>query len=86
MKRTITINYNLESDYDDLIQLGKDYQSDINYFYSRFSGVKNINNLNFRKIRDNELKSLNHLKLKGHYLHRCLNSALGSIKSMCQIH
>ena len=82
MKRTVTINYNLENDYNDLIQLGKDYQSDINYFYSRFSGIKNINNLNFRKIRDNEVKTLNHLKLKSQYLQRCLNSALGNIKSM----
>ena len=82
MKRTLTINYNLKNDHNDLIQLGKDYQSDINYFYSRFSGIKNINNLNFRQLRDNELKTLNHLKLKSHYLQRCLNSALGNIKSM----
>ena len=82
MKRTVTINYNLKNDYNDLIKLGKNYRSDINYFYSRFSGIKNINNLNFRTIRDNELKDLNHLKFKGHYLQRCLNSALGNIKSM----
>lgn len=82
MKRTITINYTLEKNSYDLIQLGKDYQSDINYFYSRFSGIKNINNLNFRKIRDNELKKLDHLQLKGHYLQRCLNTALGNIKTM----
>lgn len=82
MKRTVTINYNLDNNYNDLIQLGKDYQSDINYFFSRFSGIKNINNLNFRTLRDNELKSLNHLKLKSHYLQRCLNSALGNIKTM----
>lgn len=82
MKRTVTINYNLENDYNDLIQLGKDYQSDINYFYSRFSGIKYINNLNFRALRDNELKTLNHLKLKGHYIQRCLNSALGNIKAV----
>ena len=82
MKRTIIINYNLENDHNDLIQLGKDYQSDINYFYSRFSGIKNINNLNFRQLRDNELKTLNHLKLKSHYLQCCLNTALGNIKSM----
>ena len=82
MKRTVTINYNLKNDYNDLIKLGKNYRSDINYFYSRFSGIKNLNNLNFRTIRDNELKDLNHLKFKGHYLQRCLNSALGNIKSM----
>lgn len=82
MKRAVIINYNLENDYNDLIQLGKDYQSDINYFYSRFSGIKNIDNLNFRTIRDNELRTLNHLKLKGHYLQRCLNVAIGNIKSM----
>lgn len=82
MKRTIMINYILGDNHNDLIQLGKDYQRDINYFYSRFSGIKYINNLNFRALRDNELKTLNHLKLKGHYLQRCLNSALGNIKTM----
>ena len=82
MKRTIIIDYTLENNIDDLEKLGQDFASDINYFYSRFSGVKNINNLNFREIRDTILKELDHLSLSGHYLQRCLNTALGNIKSM----
>ena len=82
MKRTITINYILENNIEDLEKLGKDFASDINYFYSRFSGIKNINHLNFRKIRDEILKELDHLNLSGHYLQRCLNAALGNVKSM----
>lgn len=82
MKRTITIDYTLENNIEDLEKLGQDFSSDINYFYSRFSGIKNIDNLNFRKIRDEILKELDHLNLSGHYLQRCLNSALGNIKSM----
>ena len=82
MKRTITIDYTLENNIEDLEKLGQDFVSDINYFYSRFSGIKNINNLNFRKIRDTTLKELDHLNLSGHYLQRCLNAALGNIKSM----
>lgn len=82
MKRTITIDYVLENNVDDLEKLGQDFMSDINYFYSRFSGIKNIDNLNFRKIRDMILKELDHLNLNGHYLQRCLNTALGNIKSM----
>ena len=82
MKRTITIDYTLENNIEDLEKLGQDFSSDINYFYSRFSGIKNIDNLNFIKIRDEILKELDHLNLSGHYLQRCLNSALGNIKSM----
>lgn len=82
MKRTITINYTLENNIDDLKKLGQDFASDINYFYSRFSGIKNIDNLDFRNIRNTTLKNLNHLNLSGHYLQRCLNAALGDIKSM----
>ena len=82
MKRTITNNYILENNVNDIEKLGQDFASDINYFYSRFSGVKNMNNLNFRKIRDETLKELDHLNLSGHYLQRCLNTALGNIKSM----
>ena len=82
MKRTITIDYTLENNIEDLEKLGQDFSSDINYFYSRFSGIKNIDNLNFRKIRDEILKELDHLNLSGHYLQRCLNAALGNIKSM----
>ena len=82
MKRTITNNYILENNIDDIEKLGQDFASDINYFYSRFSGVKNMNNLNFREIRDTILKELEHLNLSGHYLQRCLNAALGNIKSM----
>ena len=82
MKRTITINYTLEHNIEDLEKLGQDFASDINYFYSRFSGIKNIDNLNFRKVRDTILKELDHLNLNGHYLQRCLNIALGNVKSM----
>ena len=82
MKRTITIDYILENNIDDLEKLGQDFASDINYFYSRFSGIKNINNLNFREIRNTILKELDHLNLSGHYLQRCLNIALGNVKSM----
>ena len=82
MKRTITIDYVLENNTDDLEKLGQDFISDINYFYSRFSGIKNIDNLNFREIRNTILKELDHLNLKGHYLQRCLNTALGNVKSM----
>ena len=82
MKRTIRNNYILENNADDIEKLGQDFASDINYFYSRFSGIKNINNLDFRKIRDTILKELDHLNLSGHYLQRCLNAALGNVKSM----
>ena len=82
MKKTITVNYILENNIDDLEKLGKDFASDINYFYSRFSGVKNIDNLNFIKTRDTIVKKLDHLNLTSHYLQRCLNAALGNIKSM----
>ena len=82
MKRTITIDYFLENNVDDLEKFGQDFISDINYFYSRFSGIKNIDNLNFREIRDTILKELEHLNLKGHYLQRCLNTALRNVKSM----
>lgn len=82
MKRTIIIDYVLENNVDDLEKLGQDFMSDINYFYSRFSGIKNIDNLNFRKIRDTIVKNLDHLNLTSHYLQRCLNAALGNIKSM----
>ena len=82
MKRTITIDYILENDMEDLEKLGQDFASDINYFYSRFSGIKNINDLDFRKIRNTILKELDHLNLSGHYLQPCLNAALGNVKSM----
>ena len=82
MKRTITIDYFLENNVDDLEKLGQDFASDINYFYYRFSSVKNMDNLNFREIRDTILKELDHLNLSGHYLQRCLNTALSNIKSM----
>ena len=82
MKRTITNNYILENNDDDIEKLGQDFASDINYFYSRFSGIKNINDLDFRKIRDTILKELDHLNLSGHYLQPCLNAALGNVKSM----
>ena len=82
MKRTITNNYILENNDDDIEKLGQDFTSDINYFYSRFSGIKNINDLDFRKIRDTILKELDHLNLSEHYLQRCLNAALGNVKSI----
>ena len=82
MKRTITNNYILENNDDDIEKLGQDFASDINYFYSRFSGIKNINDLDFRKIRNTILKELDHLNLSGHYLQPCLNAALGNVKSM----
>ena len=49
---------------EDLEKLGQDFSFDINYFYSRFSGIKNIDNLNFRKIRDEILKELDKLQEK----------------------
>ena len=82
MKRTIEVEYEIKDRAEDLKKIGKSYRSDINYFYSRYSGIKNINRIDFREIRDKDLKKIEHLKLKSNYLQRCLNAALGNIKSM----
>ena len=82
MKRTIEITYEIKDRVEDLNEIGKSYRSDINYFYSRYSGIKNINRIDFREIRDKDLKKIEHLKLKSNYLQRCLNAALGNIKAM----
>jgi len=82
MKRTIEVAYEIKDRIEDLKEIGKNYRSDINYFYSRYSGIKNINRIDFREIRDKDLKEIEHLRLKGNYLQRCLNASLGNIKSM----
>ena len=82
MKRTIEIEYEIKDSVEAFKEIGKNYRSDINYFYSRYSGIKNINRIDFREIRDKDLKDIKHLKLKTHYLQRCLNASLGNIKSM----
>lgn len=82
MKRTIEVEYEIKDKIEDLKEIGKNYRSDTNYFYSRYSGIKNINRIDFREIRDKDLKKIEHLKLKSNYLQRCLNAALGNIKSM----
>ena len=82
MKRTIGIEYEIKNELENLQEIGRNYRSDVNYFYSRYSGIKNINKIDFKKIRDKDLKDIKHLKLKGHYLQRCLNASLGNIKSM----
>ena len=82
MKRTIEVTYEIKDRAEDLKKIGKSYRSDINYFYSRYSGIKNINRIDFREIRDKDLKKIEHLKLKSNYLQRCLNASLGNIKSM----
>lgn len=82
MKRTITIEYEIKDRVEDIKEIGKNYRSDVNYFYSRYSGIKNINRLDFREIRDKDLKNIKHLKLKTHYLQICLKASLGNIKAM----
>ena len=74
----------------ELEELFKNYQSDSNYIYSRFSGIKSLNILKFRTIRQllkEEVDSgkLINIKLKGHYFQRCLNSAIGNIKTSWNI-
>ena len=74
----------------ELEELFKTYQSDSNYIYSRFSGIKSLNILKFRTIRKilkeetNSGKLIN-IKLQGHYFQRCLNSAIGNIKTSWNI-
>lgn len=82
MKRVIEVEYKIKNQVEDLKEVGRNYRSDVNYFYSRYSGIKNINRIDFREIRDKDLKEIEHLKLKGHYLQRCLNASLGNIKAM----
>ena len=82
MKRTIEVEYDIKEEIKDLKDIGKNYRSDVNYFCSRYSGIKNINRIDFREIRDKDIKKIEHLRLKGHYLQRCLNTSLGNIKSM----
>lgn len=82
MKRTIEVEYEIKDKIEELKEIGENYRSDTNYFYSRYSGIKNINRIDFREIRDKDLKKIEHLKLKSNYLQRCLNAALGNIKSM----
>ena len=74
----------------ELEELFKSYQSDSNYIYSRFSGIKSLNILRFRTIRQilkEEVDSgkLINIKLQGHYFQRCLNSAIGNIKTSWNI-
>ena len=69
----------------ELEELFKNYQSDSNYIYSRFSGIKSLNILDFRTIRqilkeEKDSGKLINIKLQGHYFQRCLNSAIGNIK------
>ena len=70
----------------ELEELFKNYQSDSNYIYSRFSGIKSLNILDFRTIRqilkeEKDSGKLINIKLQGHYFQRCLNSAIGNIKT-----
>lgn len=83
MQRTIkTIASLTDADHQDLSLLAKMYQSDTNYFYSRYSGINTLNRLDFRIIRQELLHNRpNNLKLTGQYFQRCLNSAIGVIKS-----
>ena len=75
---------------NELEELFKNYQSDSNYIYSRFSGIKSLNILRFRTIRQilkdekNSGKLIN-IKLQGHYFQRCLNDAIGNIKTSWNI-
>lgn len=83
MQRTIkTIASLTDADHQDLSLLAKMYQSDTNYFYSRYSGINTLNRLDFRTIRQELLHNRpNNLKLTGQYFQRCLNSAISTIKS-----
>lgn len=74
----------------ELEELFKNYQSDSNYIYSRFSGIKSLNILRFRTIRqilkeENDSGKLINIKLQGHYFQRCLNSTIGNIKTSWNI-
>ena len=74
----------------ELEELFKNYQSDSNYIYSRFSGIKSLNILRFRTIRqllkeEKDSGKLINIKLQGHYFQRCLNSAIGNIKTSWNI-
>jgi len=74
----------------ELEELFKNYQSDSNYIYSRFSGIKSLNILRFRTIRqilkdEKDSGKLINIKLPGHYFQRCLNSAIGNIKTSWNI-
>ena len=74
----------------ELEELFKSYQSDSNYIYSRFSGIKSLNILKFRTIRkilkeETDSGKLINIKLQGHYFQRCLNSAIGNIKTSWNI-
>ena len=40
MKRTIEIEYEIKDSVEAFKEIGKNYRSDINYFYSRYSGIK----------------------------------------------
>ena len=80
---------NIERKYE-IDELCKNYQSDSNYIYSRFSGIRSLNILNFRTIREilkeeNDSGSLKNIKLQGHYFQRCLNSTIGNIKTIWNI-
>ena len=74
----------------ELEELFKSYQSDSNYIYSRFSGIKSLNILKFRTIRQILKKEIDsgkliNIKLQGHYFQRCLNSVIGNIKTSWNI-
>lgn len=72
-------------DYDELIQLAIGFKNDTNYFFSRYSGIKSLGRLSFRKLRDQDISHnplvLKQLHLRGHYLQRCLNRTVGNIKA-----
>ncbi len=83
--RTIT-NYVVasEEDYLKLKELGSLFNSSKNYFYSRFSGVKTMKNLNFIEIKKsiyNGQEDLFHKQFKGNRWQLCLRHTLGNIKT-----
>ena len=86
-KRTIKQSFIVQdiSDYDELLQLAIDFKNDTNYFFSRYSGIKSLGRLSFRQLRDQDISHntllLKQLHLRGHYLQRCLNMAVGNIKA-----
>lgn len=83
--RTIT-NYVVasEEDYLKLKELGSLFKSSKNYFYSRFSGVKSMKNLNFIEVKKfiyQGQEELFHKQFKGNRWQLCLRHTLGNIKT-----
>lgn len=81
MKRAIKTTYSIDrQDAREFSEYAEMRANDLNYLYSRFSGINSLNLLNFYDLRKflNQ-NPANNLKTKGHYLQLTIKEAVGTI-------